>query len=174
MKHKGPKVLHLATHGFFLTDQDLLDEKRKAPYENPLVRSGIVLAGANRSMKTGTDEGIVTAEKILSLRLHGTDLVVLSACETGLGDVKSGEGVFGLRRAFTQAGTKGLVMSLWSVPDKETKEIMVNFYTNALVKKMKRPEALRQAILTELTGVRKRYGTTKPFFWGAFVYMGEP
>ncbi len=174
MRQKDPKVLHLATHGFFMTDQDLLDEKGAARYENPLVRSGIVLAGANRSMKTGSDEGIVTAEKILSLRLHGTDVVVLSACETGLGDIKSGEGVFGLRRAFTQAGTKGLVMSLWSVPDKETKELMVSFYTNVFVKKMKRPEALRQAVLAELAEVKKRYGTTNPFFWGAFVYLGEP
>jgi len=116
----------------------------------------------------------VTAEKILSLRLRGTDLVVLSACETGLGDIKSGEGVFGLRRAFTQAGTKGIVMSMWSVPDRETKELMVSFYTNILVKKMKRPEALRQAMLAELAEVKKRYGTTNPFFWGAFVYLGEP
>ncbi len=174
MKHRNPKVLHLATHGFFLSDQDLLDKRRKIPYENPLARSGIVLAGANRSMKSGSDEGIVTAEKILSLRLHGTDLVVLSACETGLGDVKNGEGVFGLRRAFTQAGTKGIVMSLWSVPDRETKELMIDFYTNVFVKGMKRPEALRQAILTELSETKKRYGTTNPFFWGAFVYLGEP
>ncbi len=172
--YKDPKVLHLATHGFFLTDQDLLDEKRKAPYENPLVRSGIVLAGVNKSMKSGSGEGLITAEKILSLKLRGTDLVVLSACETGLGDIKSGEGVFGLRRAFTQAGTKGLVMSMWSVPDRETKELMVSFYTNILVKKMKRPEALRQAIIAELSEVKKRYGNTNPFFWGAFVYMGEP
>ncbi|HOW54115.1 MAG TPA: tetratricopeptide repeat protein [Syntrophorhabdaceae bacterium] len=174
MKHGSPRVLHLATHGFFLADQDLLDEKRKAPYENPLARSGIVLAGANRSIKTGSDEGLITAEKVLSLRLSGTELVVLSACETGLGDIKSGEGVFGLRRAFTQAGAKGLVMSMWSVPDRETKELMVNFYTNILVKKMKRSDALRQAILTELPEVKKRYGHTNPFFWGAFVYMGEP
>jgi CHAT domain-containing protein/tetratricopeptide (TPR) repeat protein len=174
MKHQNPKVLHLATHGFFLTDQDLLDETRKIPYENPLVRSGIVLAGVNKSMKSGSDEGIITAEKILSLRLYGTDMVVLSACETGLGGIKSGEGVFGLRRAFTQAGTKGIVMSMWSVPDRETKELMVNFYTNILVKKMRRPEALRQAMLTELSEVRKRYGSANPFFWGAFVYLGEP
>jgi CHAT domain-containing protein len=173
-RHRDPKILHLATHGFFLTDQDLVDDKGKARYENPLVRSGFVLAGANKSMKTGSDEGIMTAEKVLSLKLRGTDIVVLSACETGLGDVKSGEGVFGLRRAFTQAGTKGIVMSMWSVPDRETKEIMVNFYTNILVKKMKRPEALRQAILAELSEVKKRYNGTNPFFWGAFVYLGEP
>ncbi len=174
MRCANPGILHLATHGFFLTDQDMLDEDRKESYENPLVRSGIVLAGANRSMRSGSDEGLITAEKILSLRLHGTDLVVLSACETGLGDIKSGEGVFGLRRAFTQAGAKGLVMSMWSVPDRETKELMINFYTNILVNRMKRSEALRQAILSELSQVRKRYGNTNPFFWGAFIYMGEP
>ncbi len=173
-RQKDPRILHLATHGFFLTDQDLLADKKRVPYENPLVRSGIVLAGANRSLRSGSDEGIVTAEKILSLRLSGTELVVLSACETGLGDIKSGEGVFGLRRAFTQAGAKGLVMSLWSVPDKETKELMVRFYSNVLVKKMKGPEALRRAILAELGTTKQRYGNTNPFFWGAFVYMGEP
>ena len=174
-QRKDPRFLHLATHGFFLTDQDLLlAEKGQIKFENPLVRSGIVLAGANRSLRSGSDEGIVTAEKVLSLRLSGTEFVVLSACETGLGDIKRGEGVFGLRRAFTQAGAKGLVMSLWSVPDRETKEIMVKFYSNVLTKKMKGPRALRQAILTELSTVRDRYGNTNPFFWGAFVYMGEP
>ena len=99
-----------------------------------MLRSGIALAGANNALKSGEVEksdGIVTAEKILGLRLRGTDMVVLSACETGMGEVKTGEGVFGLRRAFTQAGTKSMVMSMWSVPDKETKELMVEFYKNS-------------------------------------------
>jgi CHAT domain-containing protein len=119
-------------------------------------------------------DGIVTAEKILGLRLRGTDMVVLSACETGMGEVKTGEGVFGLRRAFTQAGTRGLVMSMWAVPDKETKELMVEFYRNIQSGRMNRCQALRQATLKEMKVVQERYGHQNPLFWGAFVFMGEP
>jgi len=190
-----PSILHLATHGFFLSDldlSDLMDERskrgivishkskggtKKVKIENPLLRSGIALAGANNSLKTNDREisdGIVTAEEILGLRLRGTDMVVLSACETGVGEVKTGEGVFGLRRAFTQAGARCLVMSMWSVPDKETKELMVQFYKNILSGKMNRCQALRQAALEEMKIVKERYGLANPFYWGAFVFMGEP
>jgi len=106
---------------------------RKNKIENPLLRSGIAIADANNALKSGATErsdGFVTAEKILGLKLRGTDMVVLSACDTGLGEVKAGEGVYGLRRAFTQAGTLSLVMSMWQVPDQETKELMVEFYKN--------------------------------------------
>ena len=145
--------------------------------ENPLLRSGILLAGAKRSLisgDTGKNDGIVTAEKILGLNLHGTKMVVLSACDTGLGEVKSGEGVFGLRRAFTQAGAKSLVMSLWKVPDRETKELMVQFYRNIKSGSMNRCHALRQAVLEQMKIVRQRYGHANPRYWGAFVFMGEP
>ena len=101
-------------------------------------------------------------------------MVVLSACETGLGEVRTGEGVFGLRRAFTQAGTKSLVMSMWQVPDKETKELMVEFYKNIISGRMNRCQALRQATLKEMKVVKERYGHTNPYYWGAFVFMGEP
>jgi CHAT domain-containing protein len=104
----------------------------------------------------------------------GTDMVVLSACNTGVGEAKRGEGVFGLRRAFTQAGAKSLVMSMWSVPDKETKELMVEFYKNILSGKMNRCQALRHAALKEFKIVKERYGFPNPLFWGAFVFMGEP
>ena len=150
---------------------------RKVKTENPLLRSGIALAGANNALKFGDTErsdGIVTAEKILSLKLRGTDMVVLSACDTGLGEVKAGEGVYGLRRAFTQAGTRSLVMSIWQVPDQETKELMVEFYKNIQSGKMNRCQALRQAALKQLKTVRARYGNANPLFWGAFVFMGEP
>ena len=150
---------------------------KKVKIENPLLRSGIALAGANNALKSGDTEksdGIVTAEKILGLKLRGTDMVVLSACETGLGEVKSGEGVFGLRRAFTQAGARSLVMSMWSVPDKETKELMVEFYRNIQSGKMNRCQALRQAALKEMKVVKKRYGSANPLFWGGFVFLGEP
>jgi CHAT domain-containing protein len=194
----APRILHLATHGFFLEDQelsvdaggrglslwddtlrlktvkDLKAVKKAVPVENPLLRSGIVLAGVNPAIKAGWSDGVVTAEKILGLKLRGTEMVVLSACETGLGDVKAGEGVFGLRRAFTQAGTKSLVMSLWSVPDEETKEMMIQFYKNVLSGKMNRCQALRQAALHEMQIVKNHYGFAHPFYWGAFVFLGEP
>lgn len=192
----APRILHLATHGFYLSDQKLPTPETpgnmeiSAPrlagdgdmasknilYEDPLVRSGIALAGANTtvsSQKMGQHDGVVTAEKILNLKLIGTDLVVLSACESGLGDVKSGEGVFGLRRAFSQAGAKGLVMSLWSIPDEETKELMTIFYKNLQAGSMNRAQALRQAALQEMTNVKNRYGNVNPFFWGAFIFAGE-
>ena len=189
---KSPRILHMATHGFFLSDQDwssLMDEKsrgiiitaKEAPLgkkpvrtENPFLRAGLALAGANRSLaQEGVTEGILTAEKILGLNLRGTDLVVLSACETGVGDVKNGEGVYGLRRAFTQAGAKSLVMSLWEVPDKETKELMVSFYKNLQSGKMNRAEALRSAALKQRTTVMARYGSDNPYYWAAFVFLGE-
>lgn len=195
-KYETPRILHLATHGFFLSDlklSDLRDDtlgrgiqpvsmfpkkpRKKIKVENPLLRSGIALAGANNALQVSDVEksdGIVTAEKILGLKLRGTDMVVLSACETGLGEVKTGEGVFGLRRAFTQAGAKSLVMSMWSVPDKETKELMIEFYKNILSGKMNRCQALRQAALNEMKIVKARYGHTNPFYWGAFLFMGEP
>ncbi|HCX90689.1 MAG: hypothetical protein COW04_06485 [Deltaproteobacteria bacterium CG12_big_fil_rev_8_21_14_0_65_43_10] len=192
MQKKSPRILHLATHGFFLSDQDwssLMDEKSRGitiigkdkpsprkpvRIENPFLRAGLALAGANRSLsQEGVTEGILTAEKIISLNLRGTDLVVLSACETGVGDVKNGEGVYGLRRAFTQAGAKSLVMSLWEVPDRETKELMVSFYKNLQSGKMNRAEALRHAALKQRETVKSRYGSDNPYYWGAFVFLGE-
>ena len=192
MQSKSPRILHMATHGFFLSDQDwssLMGDKsrgititaKEAPsgkkpvrIENPFLRAGLALAGANRSLaQEGVTEGILTAEKILSLNLRGTDLVVLSACETGVGDVKNGEGVYGLRRAFTQAGAKSLVMSLWEVPDKETKELMVSFYQNLKSGKMNRTAALRHAALKQRETVKARYGSDNPYYWGAFVFLGE-
>ena len=192
MQRKSPRILHLATHGFFLSDQDwssMMDEKRRgititareAPsggkpvrIENPFLRSGLALAGANRSLaQEGVTDGILTAEKILGLNLRGTDMVVLSACDTGMGDVKNGEGVYGLRRAFTQAGAKSLVMSLWEVPDRETKELMVSFYKNLQSGKMNRAEALRNAALKQRQTVKSRYGNDPPYYWGAFVFLGE-
>ncbi|MBF0530978.1 MAG: CHAT domain-containing protein, partial [Deltaproteobacteria bacterium] len=113
-------------------------------------------------------------EKVLSLRLWGTKLVVLSACQTGLGEVKTGEGVYGLRRAFAQTGAKGLIMSMWSVPDEETKELMIELYRNLAGGRMKQSQALREAALKQIQIVRARYGGDNPLFWGAFVFMGEP
>ena len=190
MQIKNPKFLHIATHGFFLSE-DKLDvsqsqnqrgfkkaQKKKIrkefQIENPLLRAGLAFAGANKVLEGKSHvNGIITAEKILGLRLLGTDMVVLSACETGLGKIKGGEGVFGLRRAFTQAGARSLVMSMWSVPDLETSELMANFYRNIIFGKMNRAQALRQAIVQQIGIVRKRYGMAYPFYWGAFIFMGE-
>jgi CHAT domain-containing protein/Tfp pilus assembly protein PilF len=186
----APRELHLATHGFFYTEQEfahafadagagLSGPGAAAPAarpENPLLRSGVVLAGANASLKSGNprdNDGILTADKVLSLDLHGTDLVVLSACDTGSGEVKAGQGVYGLRRAFNAAGAKGVVMSMWSVPDKETRELMVEFHKGLLSGRLDRARALRQAMLREKDVVRERYGNANPLYWGAFVFAGE-
>ena len=186
MNLSAPRILHLATHGFFLEDMKIegltargavnpTDATDGTHIENPLLRSGLALAGANRTTEkpTGSD-GLLTAEKVLALNLNGTELVVLSACETGVGEVKQGEGVFGLRRAFSQAGAKSMVMSLWSVPDLETKELMVEFYRNLKQEGLNRGRALRKAALAEKARAEQRYGNANPLFWGAFVFLGQP
>ena len=176
---RNPRILHLATHGYFLKDEEVkhqpmlgfMTQERERMMdigiENPMLRSGIVLAGANASLKEGRDDGIVSAEKILGLRLKGTDLVVLSACDTGTGEVKSGEGVFGLKRSFILSGAKTVVMSLWSIPSKETTELMTDFYT-LMAKGKTKAEALREA---RLNLMKKK---PNPFYWGAFIMVGNP
>lgn len=157
---RAPIILHLATHGFFLADGD-------ATVENPLLRSGLVFAGAN-ARSSGTDDGVVTALEAAGLDLRGTRLVVMSACETGVGRITNGDGVYGLRRAFVIAGAESLVMSLWEVDDAATRDLMDGYY-----KKLKaglgRSAALR-AIQQEM------HATTKyahPYFWASFVAAGD-
>jgi CHAT domain-containing protein len=186
---RSPRILHLATHGFFLEDQpaDLAPGRRDmvaqpgpatadrlagARFENPLLRSGLLLAGFNtwRNGEQPPDEaedGVLTAEDVTGMDLLDTELVVLSACETGLGQVHVGEGVFGLRRAFAVAGTKTLVMSLWKVPDEQTQELMADFYSRILRGEW-RAEALRQA----QQALRAR--NPDPYYWGAFICQGDP
>jgi CHAT domain-containing protein len=237
---RSPRVLHLATHGFFLSDQDLEEDRVKAmldaqPWmeeavfearrtacertlqdivhmfggwvfvfepdlvaeltdlepemasvrrlaseagrlaelelENPLLRSGVALAGANVGLRDEVaplaEDGLLTAEDVTGLDLVGTELVVLSACETGLGEVRTGEGVFGLRRAFSLAGARTLIISLWKVPDDATRELMVSFY-RFLIAGQGRAEALRQAQLA----MKAKY--PDPFYWGAFICQGDP
>ena len=187
---RSPRILHVATHGFFLADQkrdpnkefrDLgtlpgqdtggLGRLSGSGLENPLLRSGLALAGANTWLQNGNppaeaEDGLLTAEDVSGLDLLDTDLVVLSACETGLGEVRVGEGVFGLRRAFVLAGAKTLVMSLWKVPDQQTQELMEDFYRR-LLEGVPRAEALRQAQLA----LKARY--PNPLYWGAFICQGE-
>lgn len=192
---QSPRILHIATHGFFLDDRDasignadtdqtrgfLLVGKSSPPLpvriENPLLRSGLALGGANRlgarSLQEGTEDGILTAFEIAGMNFRGTDLVVLSACETGVGEARIGEGVFGLRRAFQVAGARTVVMSLWKVPDAETRELMVDFYRR-LESGESKSGALQDAQLEMLRERRQRYGAAHPFFWGAFVCVGNP
>jgi tetratricopeptide (TPR) repeat protein len=173
MEASGPRVLHLATHGFFLPDRPAAPGQRfRGALESALLRSGLALAGANTWLVGGTPppragDGLLTAEEVTGLDLLGTELVVLSACETGLGDVSAGEGVFGLRRSFQLAGAAAVVMSLWKVPDEPTRELMEVFYRRLLAGES-RAEALRRAQLQ----TRSRY--PDPRDWGAFILQGEP
>jgi CHAT domain-containing protein len=174
---KAPALMHIATHGYFLKD---VDQEGSAfgihlenANDNPLLRSGLMLAGAANTV-SGTampnlesnDNGVLTAYEAMNLNLEGTNLIVLSACETGLGDVKAGEGVYGLQRAFLVAGAEALIMSLWKVDDAATQQLMTNFYTN-WIKLGNKQKAFKQAQLQLMTKYKE------PYYWGAFVMMGQ-
>jgi CHAT domain-containing protein len=166
---RSPRILHLATHGFFRPDQAFgMDEAR---YENSLVRSGLALAGANHAARTVEGEdGLLTALEVTGIDLSGTFLVVLSACNTGVGEVKAGEGVVGLRRAFALAGAKNLLMSLWPVGDAITADEMKLFYRN--LQTMAPAEALRHAQLDTIRELRARDGHASPQLWAPFILQG--
>lgn len=158
----APSILHLATHGFFIDTQEKI--------KNPLLRSGLLLAGAENTLKNENlegENGILTAQEVMNLNLQGTDLVVLSACETGLGEIKNGEGVLGLQRALQEAGAKNVLMSLWKVDDQVTQEMMTIFYKNMLIKKQNKHLAFKNA----QKAIKKKY--KYPYYWGAFVIVGE-
>lgn len=170
----SPSVLHLATHGFFFPDPKVAQTEGESVFrtsDNPMVRSGLLLAGGNyawqhgRSWQRGMEDGILTAYEISQMNLSNTDLVVLSACETGLGDIQGNEGVYGLQRAFKIAGAKYLIMSLWQVPDRETMQFMTTFYRNWLEEKMTIPEAFRKTQLE----MRDRF--FNPYAWAGFVLV---
>jgi CHAT domain-containing protein/tetratricopeptide (TPR) repeat protein len=169
-KVKGPNVLHLATHGFFLPDEHPEatpgSTATPAPSENPMLRSGLAFAGANK-LSSGEDDGLLTALEASGLDLHGTKLVVLSACETGIGKVTNGDGVYGLRRALVIAGAESLVMSMWQVDDFATKELMAGFYKK-LAAGTPRSTALRETQLQLLSNPKYAH----PFFWAAFLPAG--
>lgn len=171
----APALVHIATHGFFMKDTEIREGmgiNLENAQENPLLRSGLLLAGASTTMSGTTtvdlssnDNGVLTAYEAMNLNLDGTDLIVLSACETGLGDVKAGEGVYGLQRAFLVAGANAMVMSLWKVDDAATQQLMTNFYTNWL-KSGNKQKAFKQAQQQLMTKYKD------PYYWGAFVMMG--
>lgn len=174
---KAPGLLHIATHGYFKEDHEVdangaLGISMENAQENPLLRSGLLLAGASNTISgtnsvdlSSNDNGIVTAYEIMNMNFDGTDLIILSACETGLGEVRAGEGVYGLQRAFLVAGANALIMSLWKVDDAATQQLMTNFYTN-WVKTGNKQKAFKQAQLQLMTKYKD------PYYWGAFVMMG--
>lgn len=175
----SPRILHISTHGFFFPDpsntqsetQNLQSEEPIFKLsDHPMIRSGLILAGANHAWKTGSplgnrEDGILTAYEISQLDLRNTELVVLSACETGLGHIEGNEGVYGLQRAFKIAGAKTLVMSLWQVPDYQTQELMTAFYEKWLSGKLPVRQAL-QAAQKEMRD--KGY---EPYYWAGFVVV---
>ena len=174
----SPAILHIATHGYFFADlskiktEKVLGEDITAAKENPLLRSGILLANCENVFDkkyhplASNENGILTAYEAMSLNLDKTDLVILSACETGLGTIKQGEGVYGLQRAFLIAGAKCIIMSLWKVNDAATRELMTLFYTN-YTKSGNKP----QAFLDAIKQVKVKY--KEPYFWGGFVLLSR-
>ncbi|WP_164928885.1 CHAT domain-containing tetratricopeptide repeat protein [Gloeobacter violaceus] len=161
---RSPALLHLATHGFFLQERDTRGE---AEAQEPLLRSGVALAGFN-ARSSGSEDGVLTALEAQGLDLEGTELAVLSACESGVGLVLGGEGVQGLRRALALAGTRSQVLTLWQVEDRTTAKLMERFY-RGLVAGLGRSEALRQAQLA----VAAQQGRAHPYWWGSFTASGD-
>ena len=173
----GPRVLHLATHGFFLAGARPASTNRGVelagadapaaapPIEDPLLRSGLALAGAN--LHHGGD-GILTSSEAAGLDLWGTKLVVLSACDTGVGEVHNGDGVFGLRRAFVLAGSETQVMSLWPVSDEGTRDLMIGYY-----RRLAAGEGRSAALRTVRLGMLRDPKRSHPFYWASFIVSGE-
>jgi CHAT domain-containing protein/tetratricopeptide (TPR) repeat protein len=198
----GRRVLHIATHGFFLGDgcastvrgtravgglasvgsksssnQTRLTAtpRRESQPENPLIFSGLAFAGANRRRAAGLDEddGILTAEEVASLNLSGVEWAVLSACDTGVGTVAAGEGVLGLRRAFQVAGARTVIMSLWSVDDRAARQWMEALYQARLARHLDTANATREASLSFIRERRAKGQSTHPFYWASFVAAGD-
>jgi CHAT domain-containing protein len=197
----GPEILHIASHGFFLPDAaegagPIFAELQppRPLQEDPLLRSGLALSGFNRRLQSaGADDGVLTALEVADLDLWGTQLVVLSACGTGLGDVRSGQGVFGLRRALALAGAQAQAMSLWQVADEATRDLMIAWY-RLMLTGVSKTEALRRIQLAALAGqplpqtgqrlrgtqrreqpaVERLAGARHPYYWAAWILAGDP
>ena len=173
---ESPKILHIATHGFFFEDQDIVKQtnmistENKIAVANPMTRSGLIFSGAQNTINgevLANDNGWFNSYEASLLNLKGTELVVLSACETGKGDVQNGKGVFGLQRAIRLAGAETLIMSMWEVDDKATQELMTNFYDYWIDKKISKKEAFKKA----QEKIREKYN--HPYYWGAFIMIGK-
>jgi CHAT domain-containing protein len=176
-KQQSPRILHVATHGYFFQDIPMdkdnnrfLGMDRQQVVQDPMLRSGLLLTGSNRTLKgessTG-ENGLLSAAEASLLDLRETELVVLSACETGKGEVKNSEGVYGLRKAFSDAGAQNIIMSLWKVDDKVTQEFMSRFYEIWLNDKT----SIREAFNRTQLEIKAKY--PQPYYWGAFILVGE-
>ncbi|WP_299457217.1 CHAT domain-containing protein [uncultured Microscilla sp.] len=170
---ENPTILHIATHGFFIARRaqkkntfSLIDND--VDYHAPMLRSGIVLTGVSnkKTLLNGQEDGILTAYEVANMRLEKTKLVVLSACETGLGDVRIGEGVYGLQRALKTAGAQNIIMSLWKVDDTATQKLMIYFYRN-----LTKFKNLKKAFRAAQREIKQAF--PHPYYWGAFVLLGE-
>jgi CHAT domain-containing protein len=198
---RRPRALVVSTHGFFFQAADyatsrlgVTDDHRGVSatcdrrvstesigesaglIDDPLLRCGLVLAGANRVPRDRPligDDGLLTGLEVVGMDLRGTDLVVLSAGDTGLGRVRNGEGVAGLRQAFQLAGARTVVSTLWKIPDQETTELMVAYFTE-LADGWGKADALCRAQRFVIQSRREKYGAASPFFWAAFTLMGDP
>jgi CHAT domain-containing protein len=164
----GYRILHLATHGFFYPSHCGIAK----PDVSPVAIAGLALASANRR-PNGPGSGLLTADEISSLPLDQTEWVVLSGCDTGLGAIQAGEGVFGLRRAFQQAGARTVIMSLWPVQDESAHRWMDALYRDRLYKRTSTASAVRAASLAVLTRQRREGRSTHPFYWAPFVAAGD-
>ena len=176
-KQQSPRILHVATHGYFFQDIPLekdntrfLGMDRQQVVQDPMLRSGLLLTGANKTLKgesSNGENGLLSAAEASLLDLRETELVVLSACETGKGEVKNSEGVYGLRKAFSDAGAQNIIMSLWKVDDKVTQEFMSRFYEIWLNEKTNIRDAFNKTQLE----IKAKY--PQPYYWGAFILVGE-
>ncbi len=166
----SPRVLHIATHGYYLPPPSQGHNSQ----DDPLLYSGLLLAGVSgfeqATQKPDTEDGVLTAYEAQGLRLTNTELVVLSACQTGLGKIEDGEGVYGLQRAFRVAGASNIMMSLWRVADQETQALMTHFYTEWL-KGGSQPNDKHRAFRAAQAKLRKQ--RPEPFYWGCFVMVGK-
>ncbi len=176
-KQESPRILHIATHGYFFPDIPIdkdntrfLGMDRQQVVQDPMLRSGLLFTGANKTLQgeeSKGENGLLSAAEASLLDLRETELVVLSACETGKGEVKNSEGVYGLRKAFSDAGAKNIIMSLWKVDDKVTQEFMSRFYEIWLNDKTRIREAFNKTQLE----IKAKY--PEPYYWGAFILVGE-